>query len=129
MPRLLSYSTSSCDLLGPIRLVFASLCNTCSSVNTQPFSRPPFHPFRKLSTITEILEHQQPSCPQLFVYSTSDLVIPVAAVESFAAGQRKSGRPVSLLRFECSPHVDHLRTFPRTYQDRMFEFVSRCLGK
>eukprot|EP00249_Psilotum_nudum_P005664 c19099_g2_i1 orf=81-1730(+) len=82
---------------------------------------------RRLADITSILSKQQPPCPQLYIYSTADTVIPVELVESFIGEQKKAGRTVRACDFQLSPHVDHFRTFPDLYSDQLNRFLRQCI--
>ncbi|CAH9132398.1 unnamed protein product [Cuscuta epithymum] len=84
---------------------------------------------RRLVKIISTLVNDQPPCPQLYLYSTSDKVIPFRSVESFIDEQRGRGREVLSFNFRTSPHVDHYRTFPSTYASLLQSFLERCLVK
>ncbi|CAI5502179.1 unnamed protein product [Closterium sp. Naga37s-1] len=45
----------------------------------------------KLGEVTNTLHHHQPNCPQLYLYSEADIVIPLPAVEKIILGQRAQG--------------------------------------
>ncbi|KAK3019048.1 hypothetical protein RJ639_003743 [Escallonia herrerae] len=47
---------------------------------------------RRLSDVVGQLTSGQPSCPQLYIYSSADKVIPARSVESFIEEQQKTGR-------------------------------------
>ncbi|OMO62363.1 hypothetical protein COLO4_33108 [Corchorus olitorius] len=47
---------------------------------------------RRLSDVLCLLSSEQPTCPQLYIYSSADRVIPADYVESFIEKQRRSGR-------------------------------------
>ncbi|XP_058092068.1 uncharacterized protein LOC131237962 isoform X2 [Magnolia sinica] len=53
----------------------------------------------RLKKIISILSSDQPPCPQLYLYSTADKVIPARSVESFIREQKKSGRKRSFTSF------------------------------
>lgn len=82
---------------------------------------------RKLSEVTTVLAKSQPPCPQLYIYSSSDKVIPFLEVESFIELQKKNGKVVLSHRLEESPHVDHFRTFPEIYSGQLKNFLRECL--
>ncbi|KAH9289362.1 hypothetical protein KI387_033479, partial [Taxus chinensis] len=74
---------------------------------------------RRLSDVLGLLSNQQPKCPQLYIYSSADRVIPVESVEAFIENQKKAGHEVRACNFERSPHVDHFRNFPDLYSTQL----------
>ncbi|KAL1536366.1 transmembrane protein 53 [Salvia divinorum] len=83
---------------------------------------------RRLRKIISILSRGQPPCPQLYLYSTGDKVIPFRRVESFMEEQGKYGKHVFSFDFGSSPHVDHYRTFPDLYASQLDNFLTECLS-
>ncbi|KAL3813166.1 hypothetical protein ACJIZ3_014434 [Penstemon smallii] len=82
---------------------------------------------RRLTKILSALSTSQPPCPQLYLYSTGDKVIPFRAVESFIDDQMRKGKRVISFNFGSSPHVDHYRTFPDVYSTQLQDFLKECL--
>lgn len=80
----------------------------------------------RLSKVISILSKNQPPCPQLYLYSAADKVIPSLAVESFIEEQRRLGRKVWSHNFGSSPHVDHYRNFPNIYSSEVHNFLKGC---
>ncbi|KAL3510196.1 hypothetical protein ACH5RR_029597 [Cinchona calisaya] len=82
---------------------------------------------RRLSDVLGLLTSQQPSCPQLYIYSSADRVIPAGSVESFIDGQRRNGREVRACNFISTPHVDHFRNDPKLYSSQLTQFLDYCV--
>ncbi|PIN00309.1 hypothetical protein CDL12_27188 [Handroanthus impetiginosus] len=82
---------------------------------------------RRLSDVMNLLTSKQPPCPQLYIYSSADKVIPAGSVESFIEKQRKSGREVRSCNFISTPHVDHFRNDPRLYSSQLTQFLEDCV--
>lgn len=84
---------------------------------------------RRLTDVMGLLSSRQPSCPQLYIYSSSDRVIPASSVESFIEQQRKSGHEVRSCNFISTPHVDHFRNDPQLYTSQLTQFLEDCVLK
>lgn len=82
---------------------------------------------RRLSGVMELLSSNQPNCPQLYIYSSADRVIPAKSVESFVEKQRKAGCEVRSCDFVSSPHVDHYRSNPGLYTSQLTNFLEDCV--
>ncbi|KAK2965020.1 hypothetical protein RJ639_029426 [Escallonia herrerae] len=81
---------------------------------------------RRLSDVLGQLTSGQPSCPQLYIYSSADKVIPAGSVESFIEEQQKTGREVRACNFISTPHVDHFRHDPKLYTSQLTQFLEDC---
>ncbi|CAA6673395.1 unnamed protein product [Spirodela intermedia] len=77
------------------------------SSSREQVNRPPTTFFgsnsSRLADVFEVLSSRQPRCPQLYVYSSSDRVIPASSVESFMEAQKKAGHEVRAHNFVSSP--------------------------
>lgn len=82
---------------------------------------------RRLSDVTSLLSSKQPSCPQLYMYSSADRVIPADSVESFVEAQRRAGHDVRACNFVSTPHVDHFRNDPKLYTSQLSQFLEECV--
>ncbi|XP_057424399.1 uncharacterized protein LOC130717990 [Lotus japonicus] len=82
---------------------------------------------RRLSDVLSMLSSKQPSCPQLYMYSSADRVIPADSVESFVEAQRRAGHDVRACNFVSSPHVDHFRNDPKLYTSQLSQFLEECV--
>ncbi|KAI7993292.1 Transmembrane protein 53 [Camellia lanceoleosa] len=82
---------------------------------------------RRLSEILGLLTSRQPSCPQLYIYSSADRVIPAGSVESFIEEQRRTGHEVRACNFVSTPHVDHFRNDPKLYSTQLTQFFDDCV--
>lgn len=82
---------------------------------------------RRLSDVMSMLSSKQPSCPQLYMYSSADRVIPADSVESFVEAQRRAGHDVRACNFVSSPHVDHFRNDPKLYTSQLSQFLEECV--
>ncbi|XP_050373288.1 uncharacterized protein LOC126790948 [Argentina anserina] len=82
---------------------------------------------RRLSDVLGLLSARQPSCPQLYIYSSADRVIPAGCVESFIKEQRKAGHEVRACNFVSTPHVDHFRNDPKLYTSELTHFLEDCV--
>ena len=74
-----------------------------------------------------ILSHQQPQCPQLYIYSSTNKVISAESVEAFIVKKKQAGYKVTACNFVVSPHVDHFQKFPELYSAQLSSFLEECL--
>ena len=70
-----------------------------------------------------------PPRPELFIYGEKDVLIPPEHVEAFIRERESHGSTVhTLSRLADSPHVGHLRTFPRAYEEALANFAHVLVG-
>ncbi|XP_072968907.1 uncharacterized protein [Typha angustifolia] len=82
---------------------------------------------RRLLDVLDLLSSEQPKCPQFYIYSSADRVIPAKSVESFIEKQRRVGHEVKACNFVSSPHVDHFRSHPALYTTELTSFLDDCV--
>lgn len=82
---------------------------------------------RRLNDVLDVLSSRPPSCPQLYIYSSADRVIPSGSVESFIEEQRRMGLEVRSCDFVSTPHVDHFRSNPQLYTTQLTHFLEDCV--
>ena len=78
---------------------------------------------KHLDEIYDVWRRRSPAVPQLYLYSSSDSLIPVEDVELFAMEQIKRGISVTLHRWEDSEHCEHYRQHPEEYRETLKRFV------
>lgn len=106
-------------------IVEAALLNILEKIFDVVLNLPAIN--RRLSDVLELLSMEQPKCPQLYIYSSADMVIPANCVESFVEMQRRAGHEVRACNFGNSPHVDHFRNHPSLYSSQLTSFLEDCV--
>lgn len=81
----------------------------------------------------DTIEHDHISCPQLFIYSTSDMITLPDKLQSLIEARRRShpAGPASVHEWRItkpSPHVSHLIKHPQEYKDKVQTFFKLVLG-
>ena len=70
---------------------------------------------------------EAPPCPQLYLYSSSDALIPHQHIELFMAQQAARGAEVQAHCWRDSAHVEHYRKHPEEYRNLLRSFAEHCL--
>ncbi|CAH2051346.1 unnamed protein product [Thlaspi arvense] len=81
---------------------------------------------KRLTKVIQKLNENHPPCPQLYLYSSGDKVVPSHSVELRIKEQQKMGRNIHSFNFGSSPHVDHYRNFPDVYSSQLQNFLQEC---
>nr|CAI5866675.1 unnamed protein product [Callosobruchus analis] len=76
----------------------------------------------------ENLKNEKNRCPQLFIYSKNDDLIPHTDIEYFADWRRKLGVDVTTVCYDRSLHVKHLAENRENYVKTVYNFINRCLN-
>ncbi|KAF2532288.1 hypothetical protein F2Q70_00029303 [Brassica cretica] len=80
-----------------------------------------------LTKIVEKLYEKHPPCPQLYLYSSGDKVVPSHSIELWIKKEQKIGRNINSFNFRLFPHVDHhYRSFPDLYSLQLYNFLQEC---
>ncbi|KAL0042970.1 hypothetical protein WJX79_005495 [Trebouxia sp. C0005] len=67
-----------------------------------------------------------PLCPQLYLYSSADALIPPSAVQQFQELQKQRGVQVHSKMWIDSAHCEHYRIYPDEYVSQLERFVETC---
>ncbi|KAA0036219.1 hypothetical protein IC582_018441 [Cucumis melo] len=78
---------------------------------------------KRLNNIVSVLTENQPSYPELYLYSSGDKVVPYKSIELLIEKRMKTGRKIFSYNFGMSPHVDHYRTYPDIYSSQLHKFL------
>ncbi|XP_041475840.1 transmembrane protein 53-A-like [Lytechinus variegatus] len=68
-------------------------------------------------------------CPQLFLYSKKDQIVPYKDIQGVIAERRRQGFDVQEVVWDDTDHVAHLRKHPQEYASACLKFVNYCLER
>ncbi len=68
-------------------------------------------------------------CPQLFLHSTADNLVPKVAVDEVMEARKARGIKVLSVCWDDSPHVGHLRYHRESYIQNCHDFLDLCLER
>lgn len=91
-------------------LALRLLSTLAHPVSNSLLRRPPI-----LLTLSKYLTTSLPPVPRLYLYSTTDLLIPLADVEAHADAAKERGVQVRMEKFEGTDHVAHARREPERF--------------
>jgi hypothetical protein len=69
-----------------------------------------------------------PKCPQLYLYSKTDALVPPETVQAFMGLQEGRGCEVQGVCWPESGHVEHYRAYPEQYRAQLEGFVQQVLA-
>eukprot|EP00887_Chlorella_sp_A99_P002247 scaffold10.g2247.t1 len=78
---------------------------------------------RRMKEVRQAWQSEVPPCPQLYLYSRADPLIPPQHVELFMAQQEARGVEVHAHAWTDSGHCDHLRRHPLQYRQLLLSFT------
>ncbi len=70
-----------------------------------------------------------PRCPQLYLYSERDALIPPSDVQAFMESQAQRGVHVESKCWADTQHCAHYQADPTGYTERVSTFISNCLAQ
>ncbi|KAL6062128.1 hypothetical protein QOT17_012378 [Balamuthia mandrillaris] len=84
---------------------------------------------RHVSSVLDAVAVAQPRCPQMYLYSTADHLIPYQQIEAIIQAQKDAGLDVCSKRWTDSAHVNHFRMHKEEYCDAVNSFLKDCLPR
>ncbi|KAI3431345.1 hypothetical protein D9Q98_004403 [Chlorella vulgaris] len=82
---------------------------------------------RRMREVRHAWQHHVPPCPQLYLYSKSDALIPYQHIELFMEQQEAHGVCVHHHRWDDTAHCEHMRKHPEQYRSLVRSFSEHCL--
>ena len=79
-------------------------------------------------TFYDWIVNDRSRCPQLFLYSSADTLIPVADIEEVVAARKRLGVDVKQVCWDDSPHVKLFVVHPEVYTKTCLDFAQACLA-
>jgi len=77
--------------------------------------------------VYEAWYNRAPYCPQLYLYSEGDPLVPPSHVEQYMKVQESRGVEVSSYKWRDSGHCEHFRRYPHEYAFQISTFISKAL--
>ena len=74
------------------------------------------------------ISHDRARCPQLFLYSRADEIVPAVDVAELVEARGRRGLRVKQVVWDDSPHVRHFTMHPEVYTDTCRHFAHACLA-
>ncbi|PSC72029.1 transmembrane 53 [Micractinium conductrix] len=82
---------------------------------------------QRIREVRHAWQHSVPPCPQLYLYSKADALIPYQHIERFMDQQAAHSTSVLHHCWADSPHCEHLRRHPEQYRSIVRSFMEHCL--
>jgi len=76
----------------------------------------------------ESMKHFSNDCPELYLYSKGDNLIPYTDVDAMIEYRKKAGVTVDSMCWDDSNHAQHLRTHRESYMQQCISFVLNCMN-
>lgn len=107
-----------------IQVQHPHLVSAAQLLFTPVLSSPPIA--NRQDQIWQAWNNTAPLCPQLYLYSSADALIPLSAVQQFQEMQKQRGVQVYSKMWTDSAHCEHYRIHPDEYVSQLERFVETC---
>ncbi|KAL4419348.1 hypothetical protein ABPG77_001575 [Micractinium sp. CCAP 211/92] len=81
---------------------------------------------QRLREVRHAWQYAVPPCPQLYLYSRADALIPHHHIEQFMEQEAAHGIPVHHHCWDDTPHCEHFRKHPEQYRSLVRSFMEHC---